>query len=924
MPKVGLSTGVERREILRKAAKAIRSETAKQITARPVIMPRVSPPGSEMTRTRGDAIRGVLEELIHFHNDEIKYFEFEEIIVCAEPGQIEGMDQFSSAERMKELPIRVENLYEQGPWEEVSIQDAEGNPSTVRVNRRIKESAFRISISVPSSDPVFGVYGSLQNMIFAVHPADRARLQGVPEEVALSDDQAVTSSSSLLIPDAVQEKGVHPDSYNSTHRTLQNRVADHRESNSDVGLQYRTLYKNLAHLAEHLMPDLAFVDGTFVVDGSGSRLEGGFALSGDDAVAVDTVLASLLGMDIDGLGHLQYLQQRHFGCADEGDIKVAVGNPDDLNISFSPHPDEERRLSWRHVRIPGEDGEAVGYIAPEQDVEQEEEEDQASAEEAETASAGQTDEKQTTSDDEGEASKQEESTEGAEKAAAVEPDEDLDVKERVRRRLIRRGKMEGELPDGATAAETGTKETEQDTTAESEPEGGEEEGQKDTEETEPTDEEQKEQEQETGEAEQEADTDEASAGSEDTGDRDEGGETGTVSGADVVLAGDNVRDRVRNRLIQRGKMEGELPEGVEMPEPSADSDEIEDAPETAESDQESEEAADAGVDQKEEQASESAAEEERSTEETPSEEASGTEDEEGETTGNVSGEEIVMAGDDVRERVRNRLIQRGKMEGELPEGVEAPSASDTSAPEKEDEDVSEGQGEADSAEEKQEADEEEKPQSDDVAQEDETGEAAEAPAAQEDDLSPRERIERRLIRRGKMEGELPEGVEEEPGAEEGTEQETESAQSSSAEPAADADDADHVDETVEVTTSSGPSLEPSEDVPDSGEVLQNLSGYQPEEKIRHRLAIRRKAVQGSAGDNGSASGTAASEDAEDAEEVEAPENAVESDGQTEEGQETSGDEEEAQESEDVSGYERDPEAPLRDRVEKRLSERGKI
>jgi hypothetical protein len=929
MPKVGLSTGVERREILRKAAYYIRSETAKQITARPVIMPRVSPPGSEITRTRGDAIRGILEELIHFHNDEIKYFEFEEIIVCAKPGEIEGMDQFSSAERMKELPIRVENLYEQGPWDEVEIQDVEGNTDTVRVNHRIKDSAFRISVSVPSSDPAFGIYGSLQNMIFAVHPADRARLQGVPEEVALADDRAAAVSSSLLIPGAVQKAGNQPDTYNSTHQTLQERASDYQESEADIGLQYRTLYSNLANLAEHLRPDLAFIDGTYVVDGSGDRLEGGFALSGDDPVAVDAVLAQVLGVDVDGLGHLQYLQQRHFGSADEKDIKVARGNPDDLNIPFSLHPDDERRLSWHHVRLPGEDGEAVGYIAPEQETEQDEGGAEETPEDAESGATEQKDragqqegDQQTAEETTGERPSTESADEGA--AAAVEPDEDLDLRERIRRRLIRRGKMEGELPEGAAEAggASDTQEPEEEASAADEPsEASEETGEPDVEEEEGQGDQQDVQEESQEPAEQQTEEEAGETAASDDQDHSDGG-GGTVSGADVVLEGDDVRERVRNRLIQRGKMEGELPEGIDMPEPTTGSGEEDEGEDTAEAEQESEGAkTDQDADQKQEQAEEPSEEDAGGDQqEAPSEEASETEDDGEEAGGTVSGQDVVLEGDDVRERVRNRLIQRGKMEGELPDGIEQPSSPEKDADTGEEQAEPEASGEGESDQEQQ-----DEQQTEDVSQEEteEEGDAEQQePSAgtheRDEDLDPRERIERRLIRRGKMEGELPDDAEG-GAAKDGTEEEP--PESASEEELPEVEDADHVDETVEVTTSSGPSLEPSEDISDPQEVLQNLSGYEPEDKIRRRLAIRRRAVQGTAGDNGEAAETT---EAQEEPSEQQPDAAEVSEEQTDGEQEAAGDDADQEESEDVSGYTRDPDAPLRDRVEQRLSERGKL
>ncbi len=872
MPKVALSTGVERREILRKAAYSIRSETAKQITARPVIMPRISPPGSELTRTRGDAIRGILDELINFHDDEIKYFKFEEIIICGNRDEMEGMDQFQSAERMKSLPIRVENLYQNGPWEEIQIENVHGETETIRVNRRIKNSKFRISVSVPSSDPAFGMFGGVQNMIFAVHPADRVLLQGVPQEARLADERAVSASSSLLIPNAVEGQGGSSETYSSTHRELREKVSSYQDTEEDVRLQYRTLYRNLSNLAQHLMPDLSFIDGTYVVDGTGTRHDGGFALSGDDPVAVDTVLARILDQDIGSLGHLQYLNQMHYGVSDEEKIKVVIGNPEDLDIEFAPHPDENRRLGWHHVRLPGENGEAVGYIPPDEEREEPEETEQTE----EASGEEKTDEEQGTAEGTGDESTDKEETEPVDGAGASEVEGDS-ARERIRQRLKDRGKLEGEASSG----------TDRETETTSEPEAADE---------------------GTGEVGEETSEDSEVKTDEDTTDQDQAGKA-TVDEEDL-----SVRERVRRRLIRRGKMEGDLPEEAK----STDTDERGTEPDGPKTSPEKEEPA---ADEQSEEDEPAEGESEEPEQETEREPAEGEEP-------TAEGESVAVEGDDVRERVRNRLIQRGKLEGEEAETGQ-PSAEKTEE-DTADVDQREPSKEETAPADKQSADEEkggeESEETADGSPEEAQETAAGTPAA-EQDLELRERVERRLIRRGKMEGELPD--EDVPETEGGEEEAAEEAAASVEAPEQE-EQADRPAEKVEVTESSGPAVEPSKEVQDADEVLQNLSSYEPEEKLRHRLAIRKQAVEGTGRDDGRASG--ASEPEESGDEPH-EETAGEEDGAPEEEavEEPAADAPEEDEDRDVetseedeTGYERDPDLPLRERVEKRLSERGKI
>jgi len=780
MPKVGLATGIERRTLLKKAAYYIRSEAATQVTSRVVILPRPAFSGGDFCRTRPNAMMGLLDELVNFHDGEIKYLTFDEIVICGDPNEYGLIEQIQSDDRLKHLPVTMRNLYEQGPWDPVEIQTPDGNSREVRVNRAIRRSKFRISLAVPSADSAFGLYGSLQNLEYAIHPADRHLLLGVSEPAVATGREERADSS--FLPDLFFGGGDARGAGSSVRERLRSFLAEERTGNLDERTLFRTLYSNVAVLAEHLLPDLAFVDGTHVVSGTGDRdkdvLDGGFAVSGDDPVAVDTVLARVLGVDVETLGHLQYLDHRGVGCARDGDIKVARGNPDDVRIDFTPHPTEERRLGWRQVKLPGENGEAVGYVAPEGEPSDEEEPDDVSTEtdEAEQPAEDATDEEPTAGDESEEPTAEAEPNESdtaaettadttdEEAEAAPAADQDLPLRDRIRNRLIRRSKLEGEISgegaadrSDAPAGDDTTESTERDAETETTDEG--------TEEVEPdtpeTDDEgdgtetKQEAQPETNEPEAEPATEAA--------EEDEGTGAPSPSAADEEL---DLRDRIRRRLIRRGKLEGELPgeepetstgaaedeTESESPDETAD-DEEQGAPEPADETPPDSKPAAGDRDSTAVEGEESGAEVESSPEE-DAEASTGT-------PPSASTEEDLS----LRDRIRNRLIRRGKMEGEL---------------------------------------------------------AGDQPAAREP---------------AEDEGAAGE-------TESGETQEQASSEPEAGEEVDETDEKSTPEETVSVTDAPGPALEPADDPGDPDEVLSGLSSYGTEEKIRRRLALRRGTSDG--------------------------------------------------------------------------------
>lgn len=112
------------------------------------------------------------------------------------------------------------------------------------------------------------------------------------------------------------------------------------------------LHESIAQLYEDLPCHVGIVDGTMAMEGDGptrgTAVQMGVVLAGLDAVAVDTVAATLMGFDAQDIGYLVKCSQRGLGVSDMSKIDVPPLMIEELRRPFLRPPElAEKLTAWR-------------------------------------------------------------------------------------------------------------------------------------------------------------------------------------------------------------------------------------------------------------------------------------------------------------------------------------------------------------------------------------------------------------------------------------------------------------------------------------------------------------------------------------------------------------------------------------------------
>ena len=302
--RVSLVRGANRRMNTYAALDMVRDDVTPKLRNQVMLKPNFLSSVKQLASTHVDAVRGVIDFLLSTPHPP------QEILIA------EGANEEHSGQAFEnfgyhalhaeyDIPIRLIDLNQEERWAEVPIILADRREYIVHVPQTILDCPCVISLAIPKTHDVCVVTLTLKNLIMGtIRKMDRVRMHGF-----------------------------------------------HSHAERELPAEAQTLNINLIRLAKYLMPDIAVVDGLAGMQGkgpgSGYALDLGIAAASIDTIAIDAVVAKVMGFEPFELGLLHYAHQLGYGVADLDRIDVRGVSIDSVQKSFDPHEATEMQLHWQ-------------------------------------------------------------------------------------------------------------------------------------------------------------------------------------------------------------------------------------------------------------------------------------------------------------------------------------------------------------------------------------------------------------------------------------------------------------------------------------------------------------------------------------------------------------------------------------------------
>lgn len=303
MTKVNIAQGENRRKAIREVVDKLGQEFLDKLKIAKLILikPDLVHHELQLASVHVDTIRGIL--------DVVRTYSKAPVIVAdaAHFGTKAGFRNFGY-ERLLEhyADVKLVDLQDE-QYVEQTFTQPDGNQTILRRPKIVMDADFTISVSNLKTHKDYGASLSVTNW----------------------------AEGTMIVPPRI---------------TVQGRVWSRYPWLSVGGP--KTMHQMLAFLYMQKPCDVAIIDGILAMEGEGpvhgAPVAMGVALSGFDAVAVDAVAATLMGLDPHGLGYLEMIAQAGKGVNEMSKIDVPPLQITELTRAFQlPVTTREHMLDWQ-------------------------------------------------------------------------------------------------------------------------------------------------------------------------------------------------------------------------------------------------------------------------------------------------------------------------------------------------------------------------------------------------------------------------------------------------------------------------------------------------------------------------------------------------------------------------------------------------
>jgi uncharacterized protein (DUF362 family) len=288
--------------------------------------------------THPDAMRAVLEFVRARYDGPLTIAEGPATELATEAFRRYGYDQLA-----RKYDANLRDLNRDEPVA-ADVYDWKLRPLRLHLARSVVESDFRISVGPPKTHDVVIVTLGLKNMIMGslISRFTYARHSGSDGRLSFG---RVSKWLWRTMPRWVRRL---PAAEWITFRAMSSLEPSDKMK---MHQSYPIINLNLALLAPLVKPHLSVIDGFEGMEGNGpsegDRVPWHIALASTDALAVDTITATLMGFDPHEVGYLHYCLRMGLGIGDPQQIEI-VGNATvaDCTRQFRPHDTVHHQRRW--------------------------------------------------------------------------------------------------------------------------------------------------------------------------------------------------------------------------------------------------------------------------------------------------------------------------------------------------------------------------------------------------------------------------------------------------------------------------------------------------------------------------------------------------------------------------------------------------
>jgi len=304
--KVAFTSGTDRRAMIFEVMEPFKDKIRKDLKGKQlVIKPNMVSTKVPLCATHVDAIRGLLEYITPIYNGQV-------IIAEASNGETTpGFENYGYLTLQKDYDIKF-----------IDLNKTNGNPIWILDNNLYPQ---KIQVASMFLDP--------GNYIISI-----SRLKTHNAVIMTAGTKNMVMAAPIIIYGVDGQK---PLSYKRMMH----------------GGGSRWLHYNMFQVAQHVHANFTIIDGVEGMEGNGpsggTAVDHRIALAGEDALAIDSLCAKLMGIPLEDLGYLQYCAADGLGIIDREKIDI-IGSkdPDKYVIPYKLHENIATQLQWKEPLIP--------------------------------------------------------------------------------------------------------------------------------------------------------------------------------------------------------------------------------------------------------------------------------------------------------------------------------------------------------------------------------------------------------------------------------------------------------------------------------------------------------------------------------------------------------------------------------------------